>query len=103
MNKYCKAWIEEWCRDNGWTDPFKERKSYWAFPPHAVMPLPIPTQDLQVLKARKGMSPQERLWCAAAWVAAVTGAALVYLLESPMPLVMAFGFCAIIFAQMDDD
>ncbi|HIK55466.1 MAG TPA: hypothetical protein IGS37_09940 [Synechococcales cyanobacterium M55_K2018_004] len=103
MNKYCKEWIQEWCQENGWTDLFRERKDYWAFPPHAVMPLPIPAQALEMIKAQKGLTPEEKLWCGSAWAAAVMGAALGYFFQSPMPLVMAFAFCTIIFACMDDD
>jgi hypothetical protein len=103
MNKYCKVWIQEWCNENGWTDLFIERRDYWAFPPHAVMPMPIPNQALQVIKAQKGMSPQEKVWCAAAWTAAIAGAAFTYFLQSPMPLVTAFIFCAITVAQFEDD
>ncbi|MBD2464301.1 hypothetical protein H6G89_25180 [Oscillatoria sp. FACHB-1407] len=103
MNKYCKAWIQEWCQENGWTDLFLERRDYWAFPPHAVMPMPIPTEALQLIKAEKGMSPEERLWCASAWFAAVTGALLTYWLQSPMPLVAAFAFSAIAVAKFEDD
>lgn len=103
MNKYCKEWVQEWCEENGWTDLFKERKDYWAFPPHSVMPLPIPVQVLQSIKSQKGLSPEEKLWSAAAWTMAVLSAAMVYFFESPMPLVAAFMFCAVVFAQMDDE
>lgn len=103
MKKYCKAWIQDWCQENGWTDLFVERRDYWAFPPQAVMPMPIPTQALQVIKAEKGMSPQEKVWCGAAWAAAIAGATITYFLQSPMPLVAAFIFCAITVAQFEDD
>jgi len=103
MNKYCKAWIEEWCNENGWTDLFVERRDYWAFPPHAVMPMPIPAQVLQLIKAQKGMSPQERLWCSAGWTAAIAGAALTYAWQSPMPLVAVFAFCALAVAQFEEN
>ncbi len=103
INKYCTEWVQEWCLDNGWTDLFKERKEYWAFPPHAVMPLPIPSDVLQNIKAEKGLSPQERLWSGVAWVCAVTFAGLGVYLDSPMPLVMAFAICAMIVARMDED
>lgn len=103
MNRYCREWIQEWCDENGWTDLFKERQDYWAFPPHAVMPTPIPTQVLQTIKSRKGFSPSEKLWSAIAWVAAVTGAGMGYFCASPMPMVLAFALCALIFAHFDDE
>ncbi len=54
MKHYSDEWIEEWCQENGWTDLFVERSnSYWAFPPGAVMPEPIPAQALRVIKAKK--------------------------------------------------
>ena len=103
MNKYCKTWVQEWCQENGWTDLFIERRDYWAFPPHGVMPVPIPVQALQVIKAEKGMTLQEKLWCATAWTAAIAGASLTYGLQSPMPLVAAFAFCAVTVAKFEDE
>ncbi|UFP92999.1 hypothetical protein [Gloeobacter morelensis] len=41
-------WLEEWCRQNGYSDPCWVDEPdqilggrWWAFPPHGVMPLPI--------------------------------------------------------------
>jgi hypothetical protein len=103
MNHYCEQWIADWCQDNGWTDWFMERSSYWAFPPQAVMPVPIPTQALRAIKAEKGMSADERVWCLAAVFGTVVGIASGYFMSSPMPLVLAFIFCAIVVARMDDE
>lgn len=102
MNHYCYTWIEEWCNDNGWTDLFQqERKEYWAFPPNAVMPLPIPSQTLQIIKAERGLSPDERKWCFVAGLFTVAAGISSFLLQSPMPLVAAFAFCAVIVAQLE--
>ncbi|MBE9182209.1 hypothetical protein IQ268_26950 [Oculatella sp. LEGE 06141] len=101
MNHFCDEWIQEWCFDNGWTDPFKDRSQYWAFPPHGVMPLPIPVQALRLIKSQKGFSVDEQRWCLAAIATAIFAAASSYVLASPMPLVAAFGFCAFTVAQMD--
>jgi len=102
MNHYCYTWIEDWCKENGWTDLFlRERKEYWAFPPNAVMPLPIPSQALQLLKAEKGFSPDERKWCLTAIVFSFVAAVFSYLWQSPMPIVTAFAVCAIIVAQLE--
>jgi len=103
MNKYCMNWIQEWCQDNGWSDPFQVRREYWAFPPHAVMPLPIPSQALQVIKAKKGLSPIERVWLSAVFGVTAIAATTGLWFENPMPLVAAFVFCALVFAAMDDE
>lgn len=95
MKKYSIQWVQEWCQENGWTDLFVERRSYWAFPPHAVMPMPIPDTVLQSIKADKGMSTEEKLWCAAAWIVALSAAGISYWISCPMPMVMAFAFCAV--------
>lgn len=103
MNKYCYQWIENWCQENGWTDLFVERRDYWAFPPGAVMPLPIPQDALNRLKSQYGMTPQERIWCGAAWLTGIAGIAMSFVLKSPMPLVTAFASCAVIVALLEDE
>jgi len=104
MNHYSYSWIEEWCRENGWTELFVPQKNdYWAFPPNAVMPLPIPAQVLRQIKTEKGLSGDERLWATVATLLTVFAAGLSYLAQSPMPIVAAFAFCAIIVAQMEVD
>jgi hypothetical protein len=103
MNHYCEQWIADWCQDNGWTDWFCERSRYWAFPPQAVMPVPIPVQVLKTIKAEKGFTLEERTWglivVACGIVAGVSG----YWLANPLPLVFAFAFGAIVVAQMEDE
>lgn len=102
MNHYCYTWIEDWCRENGWTELFMpQRNEYWAFPPNGVMPLPIPSQVLQQIKAERGLSLVERYWCFAAGIASVAAAGLSYLSHSPMPFVTAFAFCAIVVAALE--
>ncbi len=103
MNHYASQWIDDWCQDNGWTDWFIERSSYWAFPPNAVMPMPIPSQALRSIKANRGLSFTERLWCLSAIAGAVGAGISSYLLSSPMPMVAAFAFCAIAVAQLEDE
>jgi hypothetical protein len=103
MNHYSAKWIEEWCQDNGWTDWFLECSRYWAFPPNAVMPVPIPVQVLQTIKAQKGMCFEEKVWSLAAVVSAIAGGICTYYMASPMPLMAAFAFCAITAARMEDD
>lgn len=103
MKHFCDDWIKEWCNDNGWTDLFIERYNYWAFPPQAVMPLPIPKEILLEIKSQKGLSMQERIWFSIAGIVGVISVLLTYLLTSPMPLVFAFAFCAIIMAYLEMD
>ena len=33
---------KRWCNQNGWTDPFYQDGSWYAFPPRAVIPQEIP-------------------------------------------------------------
>jgi hypothetical protein len=102
MNRYCITWIEDWCHSNGWTDLFTVKKNeYWAFPPQAVMPLPIPLEVLAVIKRQYGMSTDERKWCATAIGATAIASLISYFSHSPMPLIAAFGFSAVIVANLD--
>lgn len=73
MNKFCTEWIQAWCQDNGWTDLFRERHQYWAFPPNAVIPAPISAQVLQTIKAEKGLSLEEKVWYGTACTALALG------------------------------
>lgn len=41
--------IYDWCEANGWTEPFWVEGQWWAFPPQAVMPLPLPWMHQQSL------------------------------------------------------
>lgn len=103
MNPYCEQWIADWCETNGWTDWFRERSSYWAFPPNSVMPVPIPNSVLQTIKAEKGLSSDERFWSLSAIAGTGLAAALGFAIASPMPLLLAFVGCAIVFAQLDSE
>lgn len=101
MKHYRDEWIQDWCQENGWTDLFKERSLYWAFPPGAVMPEPIPVKVLKLIKAEKGLCTQERIWLAIA--AAITCLCIlsIYSTQCPLPLVLAFAFNAITVAQLE--
>jgi hypothetical protein len=102
MKHFAEEWIAEWCQDNGWTDLFLERQTnYWAFPPNAVMPEPIPTKVLRQIKAEKGLSSEEQLWSASAIIATLMAIAFSYITKSPMPLVFAFAFAAVIVGRME--
>ncbi|MBE9127734.1 MULTISPECIES: hypothetical protein [unclassified Coleofasciculus] len=95
MKHYCEDWLHEWCYENGWTDLYVERNLYWAFPPGAVMPEPLPPKVLQSIKAEKGLSREEKLWSLGAVILTVVAAILSYFYRSPMPLGLAFAFAAV--------
>ena len=103
MKHFRDEWIQEWCESNGWSDWFINCQDYWAFPPHAVMPLPIPKETLMQIKASKGFSPQEKMWVTMAVISTILGGVLSYFINSPMPLVFAFAFCSVIVANLELD
>lgn len=39
--------VKSWCFKHGWSDPFWHEDHFWAFPPNAVMPLPVPDHSTQ--------------------------------------------------------
>lgn len=102
MKHYCDEWIKEWCEENGWTDLFRERYDcYWAFPPGAVMPEPIPGKIMRQIKANKGLCPEEKMWLSLAVTVTLIAATLSYFLYCPLPLVLAFAFSAITAARLE--
>lgn len=102
MKHFCDEWIHEWCQDNGWTDLIMERPNhYWAFPPGAVMPEPIPSDTMRLIKAQNGLSFDEKWWSTAAVVVALVSTGLTYALKCPMPLVLAFAFAAIAMGKLE--
>lgn len=103
IKHFSEEWIKEWCYENGWTDLFLNRRDYWAFPPNGVMPLPIPREILLDIKAEKGFSDQEKVWVSATLIVSFLGVIFSYVLNSPMPLVFAFAFCAMVVGNFDID
>lgn len=102
MQHYQDEWIQEWCSENGWTDLFRERYNhYWAFPPNGVMPEPIPTQVLRLIKLKKGLCRNEKVLIGLAIFVAFSGLIFTGFLRSPMPLVFAFAFGAISVAKLE--
>lgn len=102
MKHYCDTWIQEWCQENGWTDLFLERPdNYWAFPPGAFIPEPIPPKILRSIKVTRGLCWDEKVWLATAGAISALGVALSYLLKCPMPIVFAFAFDAITVARLE--
>ncbi|MDX2099029.1 MAG: hypothetical protein SFW36_14730 [Leptolyngbyaceae cyanobacterium bins.59] len=76
---------------------------YWAFPPGGVMPLPVPQDALESIKSQKGLSFSERTWTFSAVFFSLSCVISSYIWQSPMPLVAAFAFCAIVVAQFEED
>ncbi len=102
IKHYHEQWIEEWCEDNGWTDLFIERSNnYWAFPPGAVMPEPIPGKVLRFIKAEKGMTSDEKLWSMSAIVGTIIAVISTYIFKCPMPIILAFAFDAVTAARLE--
>jgi hypothetical protein len=102
MKHYHEEWIREWCDRHGWTDLFIERNNnYWAFPPGAVMPEPIPAKTLRIIKVEKGFSIQERRLLTIAILTTLVSCVSSYLLKCPMPIIFAFAFDAITAAQLE--
>lgn len=102
MRHFADDWIKEWCDENGWTELVRERYNhYWAFPPGAVMPEPIPAQTLRSIKAKRGFCPEEKLWLAIAIFFSIIAIFLTFWLQSPMPIVFAFAFDAITVAGLE--
>jgi hypothetical protein len=102
MKHFRDEWIDEWCQQNGWTDLVTERQAnYWAFPPNAVMPEPIPNRVLREIKSEKGMSYEEKTL--AVVTSAIALIALIFScgLKCPMPLVLGFAFVAIVMPQFE--
>lgn len=104
MKHFKQEWIEEWCTAHGWTDLFVERQgNYWAFPPGAVMPQPIPVNVLRSIKAMKGFSPMEQKLVYASMVLSLGAIVLSWLWQSPVPLAIAFASCAVIAATLEPE
>lgn len=103
MKKYAYQWVQDWCQENGWTDLFIERCHYWAFPPGGVMPQPIPLQVLQKIKREKGLSPTEKWGYGAGLAISILSIVMTYWSQCPLPIVFAFGFCALGVAYLDDE
>lgn len=102
MRHFQDEWIQEWCQENGWTDFSKECYGhYWAFPPGAVMPEPIPSHVLKAIKDQKGLIISEKLWSGIA-VGLTIGAILWSVFyPTPVPLVLAFACDALIVASLE--
>lgn len=48
MNRQQEEQVRQWCKDNNWTDLFIHENKFYAFPPHAVIPLPVPIEENKI-------------------------------------------------------
>ncbi len=103
MKHFSDDWIQEWCDNNNWSDLFLESQDYWGFPPHAVMPLPISKEILMEIKASKGLTDQEKTWMFIAIIISLMSVFSSYFFHSPMPLVVAFAFTAMVVGHLELD
>jgi hypothetical protein len=67
------------------------------------MPVPIPSQVLRTIKAKQGLSLDEKLWLLGACLGTVLAVGLMVMWRSPMPLVIVFAGWAIVVAQLDEE
>ena len=74
---------------------------YWAFPPGAVMPEPIPGKILRAIKMEKGFCEEEKAWLTAAATISVVAIGSAFLLRNPMPIVLAFSFDAVTAGRLE--
>ncbi|MGB0561329.1 MAG: hypothetical protein ACPGVO_05945 [Spirulinaceae cyanobacterium] len=102
MQHYSEQWLHDWCDKQGWTDLFQERPNhYWAFPPGAVMPEPIPPKVLRQIKQTRGWCAQERRLIAIGWLVAVVSLLVTGLMRSPLPLMFVFIDGAVVSALLE--
>lgn len=100
--RYHPQWIADWCQEHGWTDVFIECRQFWAFPPGAVLPQPIPAEVLIAIKKTQGLSPFEQQWFSI-WLGLLCGAiAIAWFWTTPIPLLSLFAGSAGLVAWLDD-
>ncbi len=103
MSKGLYQHIQQWCSDHGWTDLFMEQCQFWAFPPGSVIPVPIPIHAVEGFYQTRRTPAPVKLLNFSAFVLAVGSAILTIWTRSPIPLVSAFGFCAIAVALVEEE
>jgi hypothetical protein len=101
--KSLTGYVRGWCQANGWTDLFVDHYQYWAFPPGAVMPLPVPATVLSAFQ--HDSQPVKSAQVVYGLLILASGVAMVWsgLQHSPMPLVLAFCMSAIAVAFLDTE
>lgn len=100
--RYHPQWITDWCEEHGWTDVFVECRQFWAFPPGAVLPQPIPLDVLIAIKKDQGMSPLEWQSCSVLLGLLLLAIAIAWHWTTPLPLLSLFGLMTGWVAWLDD-
>lgn len=100
--RYHPQWIADWCQEHGWTDVFVECRQFWAFPPGAVLPQPIPTEVLTAIKKAQGLSPFEQQSFSVGLGLFCLAIAIAWYWTTPVPLLSLFGLAAGWVAWLDD-
>jgi hypothetical protein len=103
MPKVLHQYIQQWCQEHGWTDLFVEQRQFWAFPPGSVLPVPVPTRALEGFYNEREMTPQVGLLNLCSIGVALCAILLTVITLSPVPLLAAFGCCAIAVALLEEE
>lgn len=101
--RYHPQWIADWCQEHGWTDVFVECRQFWAFPPGAVLPQPIPTEALVDIKKSQGLSPFEQQSFSVGLGLFCLAIAIAWYWTTPVPLLSLFVLAAGWVAWLDVD
>ena len=56
MNKQQEEQVRQWCEKNNWTDLFIHENKFYAFPPHAVIPLPVLIEENKIVRGYRQYS-----------------------------------------------
>ncbi|MGB8698069.1 MAG: hypothetical protein WCD18_01510 [Thermosynechococcaceae cyanobacterium] len=103
MPKVLRQYIQQWCQEHGWTDLFYEQSQFWAFPPGSVLPLPVPSDAIEAFYTHRELSWPFRLISTASIGVALGAMLLTVSTLSPIPLLTAFGLCAIAVATLEEE
>jgi hypothetical protein len=103
ISRVLHQYIQQWCQEHGWTDLFVEQRQFWAFPPGSVLPVPVPTHALEGFYRTYEMSPQVGLLNLSSITITLVAVLLTVVTLSPVPLLIAFGYCAIAVALLEED
>lgn len=102
MPTVLQSYIQQWCHEHGWTDLFVEQRQFWAFPPGAVLPMPVPVHALEGYYSSREASGAVKLVSLFAIGVALGAILLTMVTFSPIPLILAFCFCAISVAVLEE-
>ncbi|WP_404784800.1 hypothetical protein [Altericista sp. CCNU0014] len=103
MPRVLHQYIQQWCQEHGWTDLFVEQRQFWAFPPGSVLPVPVPTHALEGFYSEREMSPHVCLLSLSSIGLSLLSVFLTVRTLSPVPLLAAFGCCAIAAALLEEE